>query len=214
MQPSSTQDLDGPALSVAAAGVTLVETLVAISLIAILMALLVPALAESKRAARQAGCISNVRQSGLDMLTYASSHSDFMPAPKRWDIDPSTNWWGFDGQPAPAILIGYVRHGDLIATEGYIHWSPKWPLILAADGAAGGAAWTCAGHSDDHAPVSSEDRPWIDVMGAATPLKTAFWYSSAFLADPKFFRDMANGSFQDFGPQRLADVLLSGRPSP
>ena len=61
-------------------GFTLIELLVTIAVIAILAALLFPALARSKEAARRAACASNLRQTQLALHLYASDHNGAMPA--------------------------------------------------------------------------------------------------------------------------------------
>src|SRR2546422_6119953 len=56
-------------------GFTLVELLVAIAIVALLAALLLPALARSKASARRIKCISNLRQLGLAAHMYWEDNS-------------------------------------------------------------------------------------------------------------------------------------------
>ncbi|MEM6458899.1 MAG: type II secretion system protein [Planctomycetota bacterium] len=73
-----------------APGFTLIELLVVISVIALLIGILLPALAAARKVARSSACLSNLKQFGVADAVYQADWDDFI-VPARGD--DGLGWW-------------------------------------------------------------------------------------------------------------------------
>src|ERR1700733_15695795 len=60
-------------------GFTLVELLVVISIIAVLIAILLPAITRAQSAARRTACMSNLHQIGIAIVNYTDESGGYIP---------------------------------------------------------------------------------------------------------------------------------------
>lgn len=96
-------------------GFTLVELLVAIAVIAMLVAILLPAVQSARAAARRIHCINNVRQLGLGLNNHESAQGYF---PASWK--PGRSMQGsVDGWSASSQLLPYLEEGALFANVDF-----------------------------------------------------------------------------------------------
>ena len=75
-------------------GFTLVELLVVIGIIALLIAILLPALSRARENAKNAQCLSNLRQLGMVYQFYANDYKDQMPIGYSTG-SPVSPWTGY-----------------------------------------------------------------------------------------------------------------------
>jgi prepilin-type N-terminal cleavage/methylation domain-containing protein/prepilin-type processing-associated H-X9-DG protein len=85
--------MDDPPSSRRRRGFTLVELLVVIGVIALLIAILLPALAKARRSARDVACQSNLRQIGLALNAYAADHKGSLPPGYVTFVDGEDAYW-------------------------------------------------------------------------------------------------------------------------
>lgn len=77
-------------------GFTLIELLVVISIISLLIAVLLPALAAARKSAQAISCASNLRQIGIACMSYAADNHDTLPLIKANVGTGNINderWW-------------------------------------------------------------------------------------------------------------------------
>jgi len=106
---------------------TLIELLVVVAIIAILAAMLLPALAAAREKARRSSCIVNLKQTGTALEAYYGDYQGYVPSSPHW-FGAAQDWCnprasspactvpangaGYHGTGSPAATIDYYPNKD------------------------------------------------------------------------------------------------------
>ena len=132
-------------------GFTLIELLVVISIIALLMSILMPALGKAKKTAQAAICLSNLHQWGFIWKFYTDDHKGYFP-----DRDGMNDW--------PMVIWEYHWKSEAPKTLREMLLCPAAKKTIDEGGRNPYMAWYNQGDQDD----------WEDDFGCYWPVISSY----------------------------------------
>jgi len=138
-------------------GFTLIELLVVIAIIAILAAILFPVFARAREKARQASCLSNVKELMLAIKMYVQDYDEMNPAARN--CLSGTNWTltgdiaqlpGCGGTffiPWFLVVQPYIKNTQILRCPSDSFWACGWKGCKAAWNPTGGSPMQSYGYN-------------------------------------------------------------------
>jgi prepilin-type N-terminal cleavage/methylation domain-containing protein/prepilin-type processing-associated H-X9-DG protein len=168
-------------------GFTLVELLVVIGIIALLIAILLPALQRVQRQARMTACLSNQRQLLLAVIMYTQENKGFFPG-------------GTTTDPTPSGLRFYSWYDGSAYNPYSVTKDPNRPNFLSKFVKGSKDISRCPGVE----PGTLESL----FNGPLAVPETNYWYPLSLVRSPEKIQAIS-GDFVNLEPQKLVNVRYS-----
>ncbi|MAX25427.1 MAG: hypothetical protein CMJ19_13080 [Phycisphaeraceae bacterium] len=165
-------------------GFTLIELLVVISIVALLIAILLPALGQARKAAYTSKCMSNLKQISIGFVMYMTDFQDYMPpvnqekSNKPWKTSKQYGMWNCIGP-----YTGVEQWGGEKSSNSY------WGAYKQKYEKFARTIWACQFNEPN-------SHPFNDTYGESVYMTKVSGWDARQWADPRFFPDIPQPSIK------------------
>jgi prepilin-type N-terminal cleavage/methylation domain-containing protein/prepilin-type processing-associated H-X9-DG protein len=152
---------------------TLIELLVVISIISLLISILLPALASARNAARDMACLSNLRQVGISIFTYAEGNRSYVVTFRMTGLSGDWYWFNILSDNGYLKAPSNSAGSAFFCPQGILKYNSSWftdPTSQKAESAAQYFYRTSAKSGESH---------WTNYAINAVELTSNTWWDSS-----------------------------------